>query len=267
MASMELAGRKADRDYLRRIQDGLRQRGVKLSSAVTLRGAIGPQIARYVQELGVDLVIMGTHGRGGIRRAWLGSVADYLLHHLDVPILLIHPTEADGSKTFGRGNQILVPLDGSSLAEEALEPAGALARLWNAELSLLQVVVPVVVSYDAAVVTTNAYDEELTELCRKDAQDYMDSAAERLREQGLKASGAAMVNWNVAETILSAARSDEVGMIVIASHGRSGLRRFVLGSVADKLVRGGDTPVLVHRPTARAAKKRQPKRAAGRSTR
>jgi nucleotide-binding universal stress UspA family protein len=267
MASLELAGRKADRDYLRRIQDGLRQRGVKLSSEVTLRGAIGPQIARYVREMGVDLVIMGTHGRGGVRRAWLGSVADYLLHHLDVPVLLIRPTEADGSKIFGKGNQILVPLDGSPLAEEALEPAGALARLWNAEVSLLRVVVPVVVSYDAAMVMTSTYEAELTELCRKDAQDYMDSAAERLREQGLKATGVAVVNWNVAETILGAARPDEVGLIVIASHGRSGLRRFVLGSVADKLVRGADTPVLVHRPTGRAAKKRQPRRAAARASR
>jgi len=74
--SIELSTRKSERSYLRSLQAKLRQEGVRLASAVTLSGPVGPALAQYVQELGIDLVVMATHGRGGVRRAWLGSVAD-----------------------------------------------------------------------------------------------------------------------------------------------------------------------------------------------
>ena len=88
-----LATRKAERAYLRRIQAKLREGGIRLSSAVTLTGDPGPALAQYAGEMAIDLVVMATHGRGGIRRAWLGSVADHLIRHLEVPVLLVRPTE------------------------------------------------------------------------------------------------------------------------------------------------------------------------------
>ena len=143
--SIELATRKAERSYLRSLQATLRQEGVRLASAVTLSGSVGPALAQYVEELGIDLVVMATHGHGGVRRAWLGSVADHLMRHVQVPVLLVRPAE-DGAATsqVSAPNQILVPLDGSPLAEEVLGPAADLARLWGSELTLLQVVQPVV---------------------------------------------------------------------------------------------------------------------------
>jgi nucleotide-binding universal stress UspA family protein len=256
--SVEVATRKSERAYLRGIQSRLRERGTRLSSAVTLTGAPASALAQYAQDLGIDLVVMATHGRGGIRRAWLGSVADHLIRTLEVPVLLVRPAEGRALPDHRPGvGQILVPLDGSPLAEEALDAAAALARIWDAEVTLLQVVRPVLLSTDPALPLSSAYDEELTAMCRRQAQDYLDDVVERMRGQGLRATGVAVLGWNTADAILDVARPERVAVVALATHGRGGLRRLALGSVADKLVRGADVPVLVYRPAGRGKTKRQ----------
>ena len=107
-------------------------------------GASGRGDARQVhRELGADLVVMTTHGRGGLRRAWLGSVTDQLIRSAEVPVLVVRPGEAGAARPVWEPGEILVALDGSPLAEAALEPAIEVARLWDAELSLVQVVRPI----------------------------------------------------------------------------------------------------------------------------
>jgi nucleotide-binding universal stress UspA family protein len=260
--SIDLATRKSERAYLRRVQARLREEGVRLSSAVTLTGPVGPALDTYVRELGMDLVVMATHGRGGIRRAWLGSVADHLIRHLEVPVLLVRPEDGRPAEP-GKADRILVPLDGSPLAEEALEAAVRLARAWDAEVCLLQIVAPVLLSVDPALPIPSAYEEELTGMSRQQAQAYLDRTAGRLREQGLRASGTAVIGWNAADAILDTARPDQVAMAVLATHGRGGVRRLTLGSVADKLVRGAMVPVLVYRPAGRGRKRPSAARAPG----
>ncbi len=264
--SIELATRKSERSYLRGIQARLRDGGTRLASAVTLTGKAGPALAHYVQEMGIDLVVMSTHGRGGIRRAWLGSVADHLIRTLEVPVLLVRPTEREpGPARPAASGQILVPVDGSPLAERALGPAIALAQAWDAELALLQVVRPVMLSADPAVPLPlpSPFDEDLTTMRRTEAQDYIDDLVEELHEQGVRATGAAALGWYAADSILEAARPDRVAAIVIATHGRGGLRRLALGSVADKVIRGADVPVLVYRPAGRSAAKKRSRRRSG----
>lgn len=259
--SIELATRKAERGYLRAVQARLRDGGTRLSSAVTLTGTPGPALVRYVRELGVDLVVMATHGRGGLRRAWLGSVADHLIRNLEIPVLLVRPREGEEAPAGAtEASQILVPLDGSPLAEEALEAAAALARVWDMELVLLQVVSPVLLSMDPALPLPSAYDVELTAMVRTQAQDYLDDLVERLHGEGLRATGAAVVGWSAVASILDVARPESVALVVLATHGRGGLRRFALGSVADKLVRAADVPVMVYRPGGRARKKPSPRK-------
>jgi nucleotide-binding universal stress UspA family protein len=238
------------------VQARLRADGARLASAVTLTGAVGQTLARYVQELGIDLVVMATHGRGGVQRAWLGSVADHLVRHLVIPVLLVRPPEGRASTAPTPGHQILVPLDGSPLAEEVLRPAEALGRLWQAELCLVQVVRPVLRVVDLAAPLPTAYDDELTAVRRTQAQDYLDDVAAGLRARGLRATIAAVVGWHPAQTILDLARPERVALVALATHGRGGLRRWALGSVADKLVRGADVPVLVQRPSAPAKRQR-----------
>jgi nucleotide-binding universal stress UspA family protein len=250
----ELALLKADRDYLRSLVNRSRERKGRAVSSALLKGPAAVTLAEYVRDIGADLVVMTTHGRGGFRRAWLGSVADQLIRSLEVPILLVRagqPDSADRAPNFG---EILVPLDGSPLAEAALEPAAAIARLWDAEISLVQVVQPAYLTTDPPLAIPAEIDERLTAIRREAAQDYIRDVAERLREQGVKASGVAVLGDGVAETLLQLARPERVGLLAVATHGRGGVRRLVLGSVADKLVRAADVPVLVCRATGRRSK-------------
>lgn len=254
---IELAMQKANRDYLRSVAAPLRERLGRLLSSAVLEGPVVQTLARYARELGSDLLVMTTHGRGGIRRAWLGSVADRLIRTAEVPILVMRPTGPRTPAPSPELKEMLLPLDGSPLAEAVLEPAVALARLWDAEISLVQVVRPVVLTSDPPLPFPTGYSDQVTRIRREEAKDYVQDIAERLRESGVRASGIAVTGGGVAETLLDLARPDRVSLMAVATHGRGGARRFVLGSVADKLVRAAEVPLLVVRPTGRRVRPKQ----------
>jgi nucleotide-binding universal stress UspA family protein len=247
--SLEVAVRTSQRAYLREVATRLREGwGIQVTS-VSPDGPVGPTLIRYVGELGADLVVMATHGRGALGRALLGSVADHVVRTADIPVLLVRPPgeEPPPPDSAWSAGEILVPLDGSSLAEAALEPAADLARLLGARLSLVQVIVPIATTTDPPLPFPTGYDEHLTEIRRGESQDYLDSTAERLREGGLTVGAAAVVAPSAAGALVDLARPGRAGLVVIASHGQGGLRRLALGSVADKLVRAADVPVMVVR--------------------
>lgn len=252
---VELAVRRSERDYLRRLAAHARRSRIQVATAV-LDGPVARTLLEYVADSGADLVAMSTHGRGPLQRAWLGSVADELLRTLQVPLLLVRPVEGEPpAPATLAGGELLVPLDGSGLAEAVLAPAAGIARAFDAPVTLLQVVSPVVLATDPALPFPQGFDEELTAAARDDAQDYLDGVAERLREEGVRATAVAALGGNPAETVLDASRAPGVRMVALATHGRSGVRRLVLGSVADKLVRGAERPVLVVRPTGKARRR------------
>jgi nucleotide-binding universal stress UspA family protein len=255
--SVDLMLRKAERDYLRTRVGELREKSGGQIVGVTLPGPVVPTLLRYVSEIGADLVVMTTHGRGGIQRAWLGSIADQLLRSLEIPLILVPPAENE-SPAPADSAEILVALDGSRLAEGVIEPAAALGEALGVPLGLLQVVPPVAARGEAAFALPSRHDEGLTAMRRDEAKDYLTGVTERLRDQGLTAGSAAVVGAPVADTILEIARSRSVAMLAIATHGRGGLRRLILGSVADKLVRGTEKPVLVVRPRKVPARRGKP---------
>ena len=246
---IELSLIKVQREYLAKVADRVRrEHGVQVAKA-TLQGTPASALARYIREMDPEIVIMTTHGAGGIRRAWLGSVADQLVRTLETPMLIIRPREADQAPVgIAELQEILVALDGSRRAEAALPPSATLALLLKAKLALVRVVQPVVPYTDPVRPFPVGFDEELTRLSRAEAQDYLDDVSERLNAAGTPASGAAVVGGSVFEAIQDAARAPGTGMIALATRGRGGVSRLVLGSVADKLVRGGELPVLVTRP-------------------
>jgi nucleotide-binding universal stress UspA family protein len=249
---IELALRKSEREYLAKVADRLRQQHGAHVAKATLQGAPAPALVRYVREVEPEIVVMTTHGAGGIRRAWIGSVADQLVRSLETPLLLIRPREGEPVADQVAGTrEILVALDGSRRAEAALPPAATLAMLLQARLALIRVVHPIVRLTDPVRRFPLGFDEELTRLGRAEAQDYLEGVAERLSEAGAPASGVTVLGSSVFEAIQDAARAPGTGMIALASHGRGGVPRLVLGSVADKLVRGGELPVLVTRPRGR----------------
>jgi len=200
---------------------------------------------------------MTTHGRGPVSRFWLGSVADQLLRRSSVPVLLIRPGE--GPPDFTRGltsSKILVPLDGSALAEQILEPATQLGDLLGAEYMLLNVISPAfTVGYEAAADPMGHVAErmmhEIQETQRKlrtEAEAYLERVAGRLRKQGRIVHSRVAESEQPAGAILEAARDLGADLIAVATHGRGGLTRLILGSVADKIVRGAAAPVLVYHP-------------------
>ena len=253
---VELAMQKADREYLRSVTGRLRERLGKLVSSAVLPGIpVAETLATYIRELGADLVVMTTHGRGGFRRAWLGSVTDQLIRTTEVPVLVVRPADTATANPAAELTEILVALDGSPLAEAALEPAIDLARLWDAEISLVQVVRPVILTSSPHVTFPAGYSEQVTAIRRELAQDYIRDVAERVRESGVRSTGVAVIGATVPETLIELAAPERVSLLVVATHGLGGLKRLVLGSVADKLVRGAAVPVLVVRPTPPRSKR------------
>jgi nucleotide-binding universal stress UspA family protein len=247
--SIDLAMRKTERDYLRGLVAQLRERSGLQISSVMLEGSTEQALVEYVQDIRADLVVMTTHGRSGVRGAWLGSVADHLIRRLDVPVIVTRAREGTGSFSAPPNiREILVPLDGSPLAEAALAPAMALAGLFDAELVLVQVVPPSSAGTLLPVTFAAGYDAEIVALQRKKAQEYLAGLSELLQERGSRVKTTVAVGHNVGETLINLAHPERIDLVAIATHGRGGVRRLMLGSVADKLIRAAGPPVLVVRP-------------------
>ena len=196
---------------------------------------------------------MATHGRGSMSRFWLGSVADKLVRSLPLPILLVLPQEQASDLALDRVLQhILVPLDGSELAEQALGPAVALGSLMVADYVLVRVVDPLEpAGRDAQGFLISGLAPEGLQRLQEEAAAYLERTAEHLRARSLQVFTRVLINSQAAEAILQEAGTPPIDLIALETHGRGGLARLLLGSVADKVVRGTPTPVLVHRPQAK----------------
>jgi nucleotide-binding universal stress UspA family protein len=185
-----------------------------------------------------DLIAMATHGRGPFRRFWAGSVTDQLIRRAGVPVLLVRPSATAPAIFPGPVlDNILIPLDGSALAEQVLGPALDLARLMEARCTLLRVLSPRSSPHNGAP------GGPPTEAA------YLERVAARVREQGAPAQARVVVARHVAEAILEEAAAQACDLIALATHGRGGLTRLLWGSVADQLIRAAASPVLVYRPT------------------
>lgn len=232
------------------------QQRLATSPAVTLdhrveEGSVVETLVRCAEELRAELVVMTTHGRGPLARAWLGSVADGVARRSRIPVLLLRPNadpEPMGEHLF---RNILVALDGSELAEQVLAHATGLGTLVGARYTLVRVVSPLLVTGYAptpeGMLTDAAYGPEL-ELLIRDAEAYLAEAASALRERGLTVETQVVAEMQPAVGILEYAREKAVDLIAMATHGRIGFSRLLLGSVADKVLRGTTAPVLLYRP-------------------
>lgn len=245
---------------------GVAQRLAKFTNVpVTTALLEGPDIAAAVCAAARpdnDLIVMTTHGRGALGRFWLGSVADRLVRNVPVPMFLVRPQ--DGAPDLGRDHvlkHMLVPLDGSSFGEQILEPAVGLGSLMDADYTLLRTLKPIwPVDFDfyggtaygsSMVHEAKALQEKaektLAEL-RKQAEDYLQQVAQRLRAQSLRVQTRVEMADQPALAILKEGRPPAIDAIALETHGRHGLSRLFLGSVADKVIRAATVPVLIHRP-------------------
>lgn len=149
-------------------------------------------------------------------------------------------------------NTILIPLDGSAFAEAALDYALGLARAFDSLLLLVRVVPhPQVVLSEYTFESADLF-LELREAALKEAEEYLKTQASRLGDQGFNAHYQVVEGDNVAEWLLDVAADNQVDVIVMSTHGRSGLQRWVFGSIAEKIIRQAAVPVLLIRSTQAA---------------
>jgi nucleotide-binding universal stress UspA family protein len=213
---------------------------VPVTTAV-VAGPVGDALLERVREHGDDLIVLTTHGRGPASRFFLGSVADELIRRSPVPVLLVRPS-APGPDLIPEPafEKVLLALDGSPRAETILDPSLDLARLMEARCHLLRVV--------EAGAGSAAWVEATLRRKQDEATAYLAQMAEKVRGQGLAVQTQVVVAGRAVEGILEAAQALPGCLLALATHGRGGVRRLLLGSVADKVVRGASGPVLVYRP-------------------
>ena len=218
---------------------------VEVSSNVLEGDAAEAIIAEADRQPGT-LIVMATHGRSGIGRWLLGSVTDKVIRHANHPTLVIRAREdADAAPPALR--EVILPLDGSATAEAAIPHAVEMAKVLGVGISLVRAVSPMLYA-DASVEYVPDGYERIVRNGLRDAEDYLESTATRIREQGVTNVGANAMLGAPGSIIIDAARESGDALVVIATHGRSGVGRWLLGSIADRVVRHGLGPVLVVRP-------------------
>jgi len=231
-------------DYLRGQVHELRARG--LTAQYAFREGPAPEAILDYATSGIDYIVMAPHGYSGFRRWTHGSVAERVLQAAPVPLFLMRACEAGRAGTHEAilCRRILVPLDGSRLAEGILPVVSAVARALDSRIILFQVPI----AYVSSSMTGDWYlpIQGALETAEKDAQTYLDRLAGQLAEEGLAATTALSVG-SVAACIVEYAEAHDVDLIAMCTHGRTGLARWALGSVADRVLRAGTTPLLLVR--------------------
>lgn len=218
-----------------------------------LEGRVVPSLQRYLGTGGHDLVVMSTHGRGGLNRAWLGNVADGLIRGAPVPLLLLRQdTEWQRHAREPLFRRILIPLDGSAMAEEVLDHVVSLGTSGVTEYVILSVVAPHHEADPGMADAETLLGHSIDERQRDAAHHYLNSVASDLRSSGALVKVSVEVHLHTAQGILDVATEHHVDLIALSTHGRGGLSRLMHGSVADKVLRGAELPVFVYRPNEAA---------------
>jgi nucleotide-binding universal stress UspA family protein len=246
-AQLDVEGRGREAEYLRIQAERIRGEAGLRVNAVLLDGGVAGALQRHVESSGADLVVLTTHGRGPVSRFWLGSVADQLMRRLHTPILFVRP--GDAQRASAPISRIMVTLDGSTFAEEALGTAATLATIFDAGLHLVLVVEPPLPIADPSGMTVLPATVDAEQQLRTRAEQYLRSVVTRLAATGVERVSMAVEEApSVAASLLAAVETHQIDLLVLASHGAGGIERMVIGSVADKVVRGSRIPVLVVRP-------------------
>lgn len=232
MDEYEDRSRGDERDYLDRLVEQVAQQAPVAVDGTLLEGDIPTRLEHHARVTGADAVILTTHAREGFARAWSGSVAECLIRTTSLPVLALRWRQEEPEPPTPRVRRILVPLDGSALAEAILTPALDLASALGASIYVMHAV------HSGAMGRSRAAD----------ARTYLARMAQQARDRGLEAETVVTSHGTTAEAICTAARDVDADLIAIATHGRTGLGKAVLGSVTLDVLHHSDRPLLVRRP-------------------
>jgi nucleotide-binding universal stress UspA family protein len=225
-------------DYVNEVAQEIANRCNVPIFASVIPGSAGKALVDYFGKAHPDLIVMATHGRGPLSAAWVGSVADWAIRHTSVPVLLVRPSEGaerslDDSLRF---RHIMTLLDGSKQANASLKWARSVGRAFGAEQTLM------------CVTKAGRHDNgDGNDIAHCEQRENLRAIESEMRDAGIKVS-TVVGEGPPAPVILEKAADLGVDLIVLTSHGRSRLPRLMLGSVADKIVRAAQVPVLLVRP-------------------
>lgn len=249
-AERDQAQRERECAYLAQVRPHLS--GLQHVDCRVLDGPIADTLLQTAADSAADLVVLTTHGRGAFGRVWMGSVADAMIRRSTAPTLVVRPSHItlgvhmSGTLPFAP-RRLLVALDGSPLAEHVLPAVLDLAQLYSSRVTLVRVIEPSSLGGGAPDFATGELEAADRHAAHADALAYLQRIAAELR--GAVTDVAVRVaHGPAAAAILETAATVEADLVVLATHGRGGMTRLVMGSVADRVVRGASTPVLVVRP-------------------
>jgi len=232
---------EVSREYLNRIAKSFD--GIRVTIAVE-KGNPEEMIIERAEADENTLIAMATHGRSGIARWLLGSVAEKVVREAKNPLFLVRAKEE--AKTQGQAalNPLIVPLDGSKVAESILPHVIELARGIKLKVVLLQAFTlkQIIYTYKDYIPDFDALERS----SKSGASRYLQEKERQLKEAGLDVSSIA-AEGEAAETIIELAKGSPDSLIAMCTHGRSGIRRWMLGSTTEKVVRHADNPVLTVR--------------------
>lgn len=212
-------------------------------------GDVAHSIVAHAEEEGADLIVLCTHGRGGVPEILFGSIAQRVLHRGAKPVLLIRPGVAEESASPFSPGRVLVPLDATTAAEMAVEPAAEIAAVLGASLHLVMVVGTRETMRRGGLPASGmlpSATRAALEIERLDAESYLQDVAQRLRRPSLHVT-AEVRNGDATSALAEEATEPGVALVVIATRGRASLQAVWAGSVAAQLLARTRAPVLLLR--------------------
>jgi nucleotide-binding universal stress UspA family protein len=250
LSQAEASDREANvlRTYLHEVAgDMQKHHNIQVATEV-LRGNPADAILERLRTGAADLLVVSTHGRSGLSRWRIGSVADKLIRGAACETLVVGPRAGDTEGWLEMGavppfKKILVPVDGSELAEQAVASAQRFAKAFESEVHVVRVIN--VVSYGDGLMMESAYTPQLIDSLQEAADEYVAGIAGRISAPG--GVRTKVLVGSPAITLEQYVEVASIDLVVMTTHGRGGIARLALGSVTDRML-GGEAPVLVVRP-------------------
>jgi len=228
--------------------DELQALGLEAASVINY-GRAADEIVDFAEKNDIDLIIMSTHGRSGISRWVTGSVSNKVMQESYVPLLLVKTGAMPHAAETDEGWKILAPLDGSKFSEASLPYAAGMANGPNSEVILFRVnETAEFSSYLAPELATGweVYLNQVAPRLQESIQNYLQRKSEKLQSEGVSVRSV-VASGRAAEEIIKYVESNDIALIVITTHGRSGFKHWAYGSVTNKVVHGTSKPTLLIR--------------------
>lgn len=248
---IEAEAKAAASNYLRELigKSGLKNK----ATAKVIFGKVADTIADFASKNKMDLIVMATHGHSGVSRWLYGSVADKVVHEVKVPVWLVKAASCHkASYAMNRKLHILVPLDGSDVAESVLKPLKEINKQFpnnKQDIILTRVceIFSTPVGYPPPLsMSWKEYLAYEKKRCMTICKDYLSGVQEKLSKSGIK-TRVEVPSGNPAEVLIDYINNNTIDLVLISTHGRTGFSKWAFGSIAEKVLKGSESPVLLIR--------------------